>query len=146
VLGAAAPIVDEKRLADAGTSAIDQLALAHLINTGTYERHVRKMRLVNRRRRDHLVMLLAQRVPTIRVAGLSAGLHAILHLPPDGPGEPEVIAHAARCGVLIGALGAGWHRDGAHPQAVLVSYAAPPAHAFPAGMDRLVTALAEALR
>ena len=138
-------IVDEKRSADTATSPIDQLAIAHMITSGEYERHIRKMRLVYRQRRDELIRLLTEHVPDIRVEGLSAGLHAVLYLPEGGTSESDVEAAAAQAGVLVGTLRSSWHRPGKHPQALLVSYAAPAAHTFAASMERLLRVLSEAV-
>jgi len=134
-------LVAAKRAADAGTSAIDQLALAEIITNGVYERHVRKMRISYRDRRDRLVAVLAERAPAVRVEGLAAGLHAVIRLP-GGVSEIDVVERARRAGLAIAALGPFWHRAGRHRPAVLVSYAAPAAHAFAATIDRLADVLA----
>src|SRR4029078_3406011 len=65
-------LVAAKRAAHAGTSAVDQLALAEIITNGVYERHVRKMRISYRDRRDPLVAVAAARdspAPRDGVAG-----------------------------------------------------------------------------
>jgi GntR family transcriptional regulator/MocR family aminotransferase len=146
-----APLVEQKRLSDAGASSIDQLALAHLITSGGYERQVRRMRLTYRRRRDHTVGLLARELPQVRVTGLAAGLHIVLHLPSDAPSEADILHSLARSGILVGGLSA-WHHQpglrhdpGPGPGALLVSYAAPAGHAFDSAIDRFVTALRHAL-
>jgi len=140
------PIVAAKRTADAGTAAIDQLTLAEIIANGVYERHVRKMRISYRQRRDHLVAVLAERAPEVSVEGLAAGLHAVIRLPPGGPTETEVVDAARLANLDVAALGAFWHHPGRHRPAVLVSYAAPPAHAFTATIERLADVLAGVLR
>jgi GntR family transcriptional regulator/MocR family aminotransferase len=140
-----APIVEQKRVTDAGTSSIDQLALAHLMTTGGYERQVRRMRLTYRRRRDHTVGLLARALPRIRVSGLAAGLHVVIHLPSDAPSEADVLRSLARSGVVVGGLSASRHEPGGRPGALLVSYAAPPGHAFDSSIVRFVAALGDAL-
>jgi len=59
----------------------DQLALAILIETGRYDRHLRRMRTEYATRRDVLVQTLAQHAPAVRLTGLAAGFHAVAHLP-----------------------------------------------------------------
>ena len=49
-----APLVAMKNLADSGSPAIDQFALATLIERGDYERHVARARQEYRTRRDRL--------------------------------------------------------------------------------------------
>ena len=48
-------------------SAIDQLTLAELIASGGYDRHVRRLRIAYRRRRDRLLAAVE------RVRGIDAG-------------------------------------------------------------------------
>jgi GntR family transcriptional regulator/MocR family aminotransferase len=139
-----APIVERKRVSDAGASSIDQLALAHLITTGGYERQVRRMRLTYRRRRDYTIALLTQALPQVRVSGLAAGLHVVLHLPDDAPSEAETLARLARSGFVAGGLSA-YRHHAVHPGALLVSYASPAGHAFESTIERFVAALADAL-
>jgi len=83
-----------KSVADRGTSGIDQLALATLIESGRYDRQLRRMRAVYARRRA----IVSAHVP--HVTGLAAGFHAVAHLP-AGAGEHEVVAAARARGVGI---------------------------------------------
>lgn len=53
----------EKDLADMGTARIDQAALADFLARGELDRHLRRMRLEYRRRRDTIVEALAREVP-----------------------------------------------------------------------------------
>lgn len=126
-------------------SSIDQLALAHLITSGGYERQVRKQRLTYQRRRNELVARLAADAPSVAVEGLDAGLHAVLRLPP-GTDERTLIATAGERHLLVDGLGTFWHRPGRHRQALLISYAAPAEHAFRTALDRLVDLLVTDLR
>jgi GntR family transcriptional regulator/MocR family aminotransferase len=93
-----AAITHGKQVADRGTPAIDQLALATLIESGRYDRHLRRARSEYAARRETLVTALAHHAPTLRVTGLAAGFHAILHLPP-GTDEDHLIKLARRRGV-----------------------------------------------
>ena len=67
---------------EAWASVLDQLSLADFIVSGSYDRHVRRMRQRYRGRRDRLVAALAVHAPHIEVTGVAAGLHAVLRLPP----------------------------------------------------------------
>jgi GntR family transcriptional regulator/MocR family aminotransferase len=79
-------VVSEKLLADHGCPTIDQLALAHLIESGAYDKHLRQARRRYRSRRDALVRAVERHLPDARVTGVAAGLHAIVRLgrPVDG--------------------------------------------------------------
>jgi GntR family transcriptional regulator / MocR family aminotransferase len=88
-------VAGEKLLSDRGTSGLDQLALAALLRSGRYDRHLRKMRGVYARRRTALIGALERHAPGVRLTGLAAGFHAVAHLP-DGADEDAVVAEALR--------------------------------------------------
>jgi GntR family transcriptional regulator/MocR family aminotransferase len=88
-----AAIAAEKEGSDRGSPGLDQLAMARLIESGRYDRHLRRMRAVYAKRREVLVESLARHAPGIRLTGLAAGFHAVAHLP-DGVDEQAVIAAA----------------------------------------------------
>ena len=88
------PVVGFKELADRGSPTLDQLALARLIASGRYDRHLRRMRAVYAARRAALVEALAVHAPGVRLTGLAAGFHAVAHL---GAGrDEEAVVAAAR--------------------------------------------------
>jgi GntR family transcriptional regulator/MocR family aminotransferase len=84
----------QKLISDRGTSTLDQLALAALLRSGRYDRHLRRMRAVYAARRARLVTALGHHAPAVRLTGLAAGFHAVAHLP-DGADEPGIVAAAA---------------------------------------------------
>ncbi|MDI5971352.1 PLP-dependent aminotransferase family protein [Streptomyces sp. SL13] len=95
------PVTLQKRMADHLSPVIEQLALAELIASGGYDRHVRRMRQHYRRRRDRLVAALAEHAPAVRVHGIAAGLHAVIELPPGSPSVPALTARAATLGLAL---------------------------------------------
>jgi GntR family transcriptional regulator / MocR family aminotransferase len=86
-------VADEKRIGDRGSSGLDQLALAALLESGRYDRHLRRMRGTYGRRRDVLIDALARHARDITLTGLAAGFHAVAHLP-DSADEQAVVAAA----------------------------------------------------
>ena len=66
-------------------SSIDQIVLAHLLETEEYERHVRRVRKRARDARDALVAAIAQAdlEDRVRLEGADAGLHAVLAIETD---------------------------------------------------------------
>ena len=96
----AEPMAEAKIAADRGSPALEQLALADLIARGEFDRHLRRMRPVYRRRRDALLAALSRRLPWLEPAGVSAGLHLVTWLPP-GLDEATVVDAAAGAGVGI---------------------------------------------
>jgi len=91
-------VAEEKHLADRGSSGIDQAALGSLVESGRYDRHLRRMRAEYAKRREALVGALASHAPGIRLTGLAAGFHAVAHLPP-GADERHVVDQARGRGV-----------------------------------------------
>jgi GntR family transcriptional regulator/MocR family aminotransferase len=86
-------IAEEKEYGDRGSPVLDQLALAKLIESGRFDRHLRRMRGVYAARRQALVAALAQHAPAVTLTGLAAGFHAVAHL--AGPAaEKSVVAGA----------------------------------------------------
>jgi GntR family transcriptional regulator / MocR family aminotransferase len=136
-------LVDEltaaKHLADRHTSILDQLTLAELIDSGAFDRHLRRSRLRYRRRRDLLLGELARRVPELPPSGIAAGLHVVLGL--GDRDEEEVIAALAGAGVAVNPLAPSHHRAGSGRSAIVIGYGTPPEHAYPAAVEALVTAL-----
>jgi GntR family transcriptional regulator / MocR family aminotransferase len=135
--------VEAKASADRHTGVLDQLTLAELIESGEYDRHVRRCRLMYRQRRDRLVAMLAERAPHTRVTGLAAGMHAVVELPAEAD-EDGVVARAAERGLALEGLGAFTAAEGPGqaPPALVIGYGTPPAHAFTAALARLAATLA----
>src|SRR5690606_21312814 len=75
------PLVEAKRRADLGTSVPEQAALAALLGSGAYQRHLRRARVVYQRRRRLLLDALASALPGVEVGGVAAGLHLVVPLP-----------------------------------------------------------------
>ncbi|WP_043840038.1 PLP-dependent aminotransferase family protein [Muricoccus aerilatus] len=70
-----------KRLTDRHTPGLEQEALATLIASGAYERHVRRARRRNGERRAILLSALAATLgDTVTVIGAEAGLHVVVWL------------------------------------------------------------------
>ncbi|MDX3189180.1 PLP-dependent aminotransferase family protein [Streptomyces sp. MN03-5084-2B] len=128
-------------MADSGSrpALLNQLALAELIDSGAYDRHVRRSRAEYRSRRTRLLAALPD---SVRPHGIAAGLHLLLMLPPDGPSEATALAACRRRAIGIEGLAGHWMTPG-RPGGLIVGYAATPAHAFTGAIQNLVEALAE---
>ena len=128
-------------MVDSGSrpAVLPQLALAELIDSGGYDRHVRRSRAEYRSRRERLLAALPE---TVVPHGIAAGLHLLLTLPDGGPTETEVLAACRRRAIGLEGLSRYWLDDG-RPGGVLIGYAAPPKHAFAGATQALVEALWE---
>jgi GntR family transcriptional regulator/MocR family aminotransferase len=135
-----ADILSAKSLTGRHGSSLDELTLAEFIESGEYDRHVRRSRLRYRRRRDLLISALARSLPEQRVTGVAAGLHAVLHLPP-GVTEGEIVAAAAGRGLALDGMRSYCTAGSTHPEALVLGYGTPAAHAFTTAVSRLCAVL-----
>jgi GntR family transcriptional regulator / MocR family aminotransferase len=137
-------VIHQKELADWQTGALDQLALAELLRGGRYDRHVRRMRLAYRRRRDALLDALRARVPGARAEGEAAGLNLVVPVS-SAAAEGSLIAAAGRAGIALDGLVTGGYYETAGRPGVLIGYAAVPEQRFRPGLEALAEVLASAL-
>jgi GntR family transcriptional regulator/MocR family aminotransferase len=105
--------------ADHGSPTLDQLAFADFIERRGLDRHLRKARLLYRRRRDAMVAALRAHLPSLNIEGVAAGLHLMVTLP-SGTSEEAVMDAAARRSMRI--YGVGPHRKTPGAPALLLGY------------------------
>jgi GntR family transcriptional regulator/MocR family aminotransferase len=133
-----------KKTADRGSPVLDQIAFADFLARGELDRHMRRMRPVYRRRRDALLAALADRLPELRPAGVSAGLHLTAWLPSDVD-EGAVVAGAADHGLKVyGLSDYRLHTDGAPAPGLLFGYASLTEAQIAEGIDVLAEVIADA--
>ncbi|WP_208607305.1 PLP-dependent aminotransferase family protein [Streptomyces curacoi] len=126
-------VADAKLHSDHHTESIGQLALAELIDSHAYDRHVRACRLRYRRRRDQLLDRLGARR---QVRGIAAGLHALVEV----DDEARVLARAEAEGLAVGRLGEHWHApEGGQGrrQGLVVGYGTPRERVYPQALAAL---------
>ena len=135
------PVLAAKGEREAWAGVTDQLTLADLIESGSYDKHIRRMRQRYRSRRDRLVSALAERAPHVRPTGIAAGLHAVLSLPPGT--ERSALKAAAFQGLALDGLSAFRHPAATMStvDGLVVGYATPSDHAYSAALDALLRAL-----
>jgi GntR family transcriptional regulator/MocR family aminotransferase len=121
---------------------LDQHALARLIASGAYDRHLRQMRRRYRARRDAMVDALARWLPGATVPGVSAGIQLYLQLPP-GLDQQAVIEAAAERGVAVQGV-APLRVDNGRPPALMLGFARLPDHRIAEAVRLLAEAAAEA--
>jgi GntR family transcriptional regulator / MocR family aminotransferase len=135
-----ADVIAAKERADRHGSSLDELTLAEFLDSGGYDRHVRRCRLGYQRRRSRLIAALARTLPELRLTGLAAGMHAVLHLP-AGTTEDEIVAAGAARGLVLDGMRGYCTPGTAYPQALVIGYGTPPAHAFTTAVTRLCAVL-----
>jgi GntR family transcriptional regulator/MocR family aminotransferase len=132
---------EAKMIADRGSPVIDQLAFADFLRRGEFDRHLRRMRPIYRRRRDTLIEALAEQLPQLRPTGIAAGLHLVAWLP-DGLAEGTAVAAASEHRVAIAGV-ASYRLLPAGPGGLIFGYSDLEESAIRRGVDQLTAALAE---
>jgi GntR family transcriptional regulator/MocR family aminotransferase len=130
----------EKAALDSGSPVLEQLALADLIASGDYDRHVARARQVYRHRRDALVESVRRRLPGLRLDGAAAGLHVLLRLP-ESVDDVAVARAAAEHGIRVEPLSP-MSLVGGPDRGLVLGYSRLPGER----MDAAVARLAEILR
>ncbi len=121
--------------------SVSQLTMADFIGCGNYDKHIRRMRMRYRRRRDSLVEALSRF--DVGISGLSAGVNLVLTLPDDT--EHAVVRRAGQAGIALQGLSIMRHPlagpEVPNPDGIIVGFAAPPEHAFGAAVEALLDVL-----
>ena len=133
------PMAAAKIAADRGSPALEQVALADFISRGEFDRHLRRMRPVYRRRRDALLAALARHLPQLEPVGVSAGLHLVTWLPPHVD-ETAVVDAARRACVDLDAVGP-YRITNPGPGGLIFGYATVSERAIAEGVARLARAV-----
>jgi GntR family transcriptional regulator/MocR family aminotransferase len=125
-------------------SIIPQYPLAHMIESGEYARHLRRMRRTHRERRRVLFNLLKLHVPRsyLEVRTQAAGLHALARLGPSLADVEDKVLEA-RCrtkGLGILALSS-FYRGENKQQGLLLGFAAFDEKELTEGVRRLASAV-----
>jgi GntR family transcriptional regulator/MocR family aminotransferase len=125
---------------DLGCPTLEQLALADLLGSGAYDRHLRRGRARYRRRRDALAAALDRHVPGFQVQGTAAGLHAVVELG-DGVDEEDLVRRAAvEAGVGLHGL-TPWRFGGRGAPGLVLGYASLTEHQIAEGVRRVAPLL-----
>ncbi|MGN6373729.1 MAG: PLP-dependent aminotransferase family protein [Solirubrobacteraceae bacterium] len=128
-------LTSTKMIEDNGSEVVGQLALAHFIERGELDRHLRRMRLRYQQRRAVLLEAVERWLPNARPSHAQAGLFELVHLP-EGLDEAAFLHAATALGV--GAEGLSLHRFfPGGPPGILLGYANLPEPAINQGVRLL---------
>jgi GntR family transcriptional regulator / MocR family aminotransferase len=133
------PIAELRSLEDMQTAATEQIAFTELLRSGEFERHLRRMRARYRKRRDRFLSVLAERAPTARPAGISAGLRVLLELP-SSPPSMQIVERAATRSISLFPITRCYHKGRIPDDAadgLVLGYAALAEHDFENGLAAL---------
>jgi GntR family transcriptional regulator / MocR family aminotransferase len=118
------PLVEQVLYTVISPPRLEQLAFTDFLLRGELDRHLRRMRLRYRRRRDVLVRELERQLPAFEVRGLTAGLYVEAVLP-EGVDEARVLEEARARGVALSGM-AEHCADAVREPALLLGYAVAP--------------------
>jgi GntR family transcriptional regulator/MocR family aminotransferase len=137
------PFTAARRLWDSGTGMLEQLALAAFMESGAFERHIRRARRVYRARRDALqAALLDAFGSAVHVGERHGGLNLLARF--DLPlGEREMLRRAAAAGVALRSAAEYYSVPPAQPT-FLIGFAAMPEDDIVDAVNVLATGLASA--
>jgi GntR family transcriptional regulator/MocR family aminotransferase len=134
-------IAAHKHLSDRGTPTLDQLALARLIESGRFDRHLRRVRTTYAQRRTALVTALGTHAPQVTLTGLAAGFHAVALLP-DGVDEQHLLTAARERAVGLYGISACQTSPRTTPAQLILGFGNVSTQAINSG----ITAIADLLR
>lgn len=138
---------EAKRLTDRHTPLPEQEALADLLASGVYERHVRSIRRKNTERRAVLLQALAEKLgSSVTIDGAETGLHVVTWI--DGitaDSEPAILAAARAAGIGLYPVSPLYDPTEPRPAVAgfILGYAGLDADALRRGVAVLATVLAE---
>ena len=100
-------------------SRIDQEVIRKFLNEGYWEKHIHKMRVVYRKKRDRLVFEIEKYFSNcVEVIGEDSGLHILLKVH-NGMREEELIQEAAKYSIKIYPVST-YYKDGTAPENVVL--------------------------
>lgn len=136
-----------KRLADRHAPALEQDALAALLASGAYERHVRRVRRRNAERRSALLSALRSALgDRVEIAGADAGLHVVAWLTAfTMKQEAGLVAAARAAGIGVYPITPLYHPSSVSPRpdhpGLVIGYASLDGREIARGIERLAAVL-----
>jgi GntR family transcriptional regulator/MocR family aminotransferase len=136
------PIVATKAIADTGSSALEQLALADFVREGHFERYLRRSRLRNAARRAALLAAIHEHFgDRAEVSGAATGLHVLVWLHGrDGGPIRSVARRAEAAGVGVYSV-APYYLRPPRRTGILLGYGPLGERQIREGVERLAAAL-----
>ncbi|WP_407660467.1 MocR-like pyridoxine biosynthesis transcription factor PdxR [Marinimicrococcus flavescens] len=138
---------EAKRLTDRHTPLLEQEALADLLASGAYERHVRSIRRKNAERRAVLLQALTDNLgSSVAIVGADTGLHVVAWISGVAADrEPAIVEAARAAGIGLYPVSPLYNPTELRPAEAgfILGYAGLDADALRRGLAVLATVLAE---
>ncbi|MDQ6423613.1 PLP-dependent aminotransferase family protein [Paenibacillus sp. LHD-117] len=129
-----------KWFADRHTSTLEQLILARFMEEGYFDRHIRRMRKIYRKRRETLVSGLRKHLPEAHILGESAGMHLVVEFS-DIRFTDKLMERIRVEGVQVYAVEHYVLVKGRHEHQIVMGYGGLPPEAILEGVARLAKAI-----
>jgi GntR family transcriptional regulator/MocR family aminotransferase len=131
-----------KLIADRGSATLEQVAFAGFLEHGDMDRHVRRTRLIYRRRRDALVAALKRHLPNLRIQGVAAGLHVVVELHEDID-EQALVGAARQHSIRVDGGCDFFTKSRMRPPSLVLGYGALPEESIPDAVKALASVVAQ---
>ncbi len=119
-------------------SLLEQKTMARFIEQGYWERHIRRMRIVYRKKHDTLLQAVERHFGNkATIVGQGAGLHVVLQLHEKNPGEAVILRHAARKGINMFSFSATCATGGPVATSLLLGFGGMTAAEIDQGIELL---------
>jgi GntR family transcriptional regulator / MocR family aminotransferase len=138
----AAALAQAKLIADRGSPALEQVAFAEFLERGEMDRHVRRTRLIYRRRRDALVAALKKHGLNHRIHGVAAGLHLLVELREDVD-ELALVDAAKQRSIRVDAASVYSGKPRTRPPGLVLGYGALSEESIPVAVKALASVVAQ---
>lgn len=126
---------------DIAPPTLYQAALADFIGEGHFGRHIRKMRLLYRERRDALVRSIRKELPSVEVTGERAGMHLCITV--KGILDRDVVRRAAKANLDLVPLSLSYMGKAVR-QGFILGFGSTPTDQLDEAVQRLRGILSEA--
>ena len=137
-----ATLKQAKLISDRGSPGLEQAAFAELLERGDMDRHLRRTRLIYRRRRDAMVAALNKYLPDVRIHGVAAGLHVLIELW-QGIDELALVQAAKEQSIRVEAASAYLTRPRTSPPGLLLGYSSLSEESIPKAVKALASVVAQ---
>lgn len=119
-------------------SLLEQKTMATFMELGYWERHVRRMRISYQKKHDAMLAAIGRHFGTrAAVVGQGAGLHLVVQLLDENPGETEIINRAAQHGINLFPFSATYATGGPAATRLLLGFGGMSAIETEQGIERL---------
>jgi len=105
----------------AAAPTLEQRTLATLLGSGSYDRHLRRMRRIYQSRREAMIGALREAIPLADPRGMPAGMHLLVDLP-NNVDEQAVLTRARQLGLILRGLGSCYSTTPT-PAGLIIGYA-----------------------